>query len=117
MPPHVHDLRHVLDEDRTGLHAGQAGGASPEDVVGDDLTDHHLLTLGPAISPFGQEGRPHLEKMRLEVEDEHLRVELLTARGRRAAVGAAPALGTVVEVKEAFPGELGDPPYSEALRV
>src|SRR5712691_1983283 len=22
MPPHVHDLRHVLDEDRTGLHAG-----------------------------------------------------------------------------------------------
>src|SRR3989304_6361473 len=55
--------------------------------------------------------------MRLEVEDEHLRVELLAARGSRAAVGAAPALGAVVEVKEVFPGELGDPPYAEALRV
>ena len=47
-----YDLRHVLDKDRTGLHAGQAGCASPEDVVGDDLADHHLLALGPAISPF-----------------------------------------------------------------
>ena len=48
---HVDDLRHVLDEDRAGLHAGAAGRAVPEDRVGDRVADHP-----PTRGPLGGRG-------------------------------------------------------------
>ncbi len=42
---HVHYLIHVLDVDRAGLLAGAAGGAVPDDLVGNDLAEHFLAGL------------------------------------------------------------------------
>ncbi|WP_292512182.1 hypothetical protein [Mesorhizobium sp.] len=44
MAPHVDDLGQMLDLDRTGLHAGAAGRAGPERLLGDQAADQRKPT-------------------------------------------------------------------------
>ena len=112
---HVHDLRHVLDEDRAGVHAPAAGGAGPEHVVVDDVADQGLLRRLRARLP--EQRRRLLEEPLPQVQDQPLRVELLAAHVGRAAGGAAAALGAVVGVEEILPGQVGQAADPEGLRV
>ena len=121
---HVGDLRHVLDEDRAGLHAGAAGGARPERLVHDPAADQgHAPRLrlrciacltpssprvasccsGPLRSCLARSQRAGFEEMLLQVEDQLLGRERLVGQPGGAGVLAAPALGAGVGVHEVFP--------------
>ena len=112
---HVHDLRHVLDEDRAGVHAPAAGGAGPQHIVVDDVADQGLLR--GLRSRQAQQHRRFLEEPLPQVQDQPLRVELLAAHVGRAARGTAAALGAVVGVEEILPGHVGQIAGPEGLRV
>src|SRR5206468_267430 len=94
--------------------ACRAGGASPE-LLG--LRFHPVrrwLRLGLGVlEESGSLGK----ELIADVEDDLLRVEWLAGRERRAVVGAAPALGAGVAVKELLPGEVTDRRRAEGLLV
>jgi hypothetical protein len=72
---------------------------------------------GGSIAGHREQVRRALEQMLLEIQDEHLRVELLATHVRRTARGAPPALRAVVEIEEVLPRHLRHRADSEGLRV
>ena len=68
VPPHVDDLRDVLDENRARLHAGPAGRAVPEDGVRDDVADELERGAGGGASATAvrsrRRGRRRAERRR-----------------------------------------------------
>src|SRR5439155_22655151 len=82
---------------------------------------HHRLLARPglarSIPSLAEQPRRAVQEMLLEVEDEHLGIQLLAAHAGGTARGAAPALRAVVEVEQVLPRELGDRTDSEGLGV
>ena len=134
---HVGDLRHVLDEDRAGLHAGPAGGARPERLVHDPpahqgqlssasscrvvcaavAPDRGQLLQRPALVVFGEVDAGRLQEVLLHVQDQLLGRQRLVGQPRGAGVLAAPALGAGVGVHQVLPPEVLDLGRAQRLLV
>ena len=112
---HVDNGVDVLDEDGARLHAGAAGGAGPEDVLGHGV-DHRGLGGRRLLAGGGrEEGGGALLGVEPEVLDELARGEGLAAGVGGALVLAPAAVGAGVEVEDLLPGEVGDLGGAEAF--
>ena len=107
MPPHLHDLRQMLDKGRADLHAGAAGGATPESRFAcaprAPLSYQRNIRFAHRVPPDLFQC-PAVFKQVLLYGVHHLsRVELLPGGGRRADVLASAALGAGKGIEEVLP--------------
>ena len=113
---HVHQLGDVLDEQRALVFAGAAGDAVPDGVERDHVAGHGALVLHLlAPAPGGQEPRPRLRQVALDVlQEAHGRQLLARVVGRAMGLAAA-AADAHVHVHELLPGEVAQVAGAEAL--
>jgi hypothetical protein len=113
MPPHVDDLRDVLDVHGTFLLARAAGAAAPQLCFrdgGQGAVGHRLAEERSAggILPAGQQLRADLAEMVLHVPNQLSRAQRHAAHVSRADVFATAAIRAGVEIQQTLPGELLD---------
>jgi len=108
----IHQLRYMLYKQWAGPHAGVAGGAIPDDVLGDDILDETFTELLALALEYG---RALLFGMLPQLHDDLLRRKRLIGVICRALVLASSALGAGVTVQQIFPGVLLHPRNPELL--
>src|SRR3984893_18880187 len=104
----------MLDQHRAFLLTGAAGHAPPDFVFFYRLADEFLSLLRCATL-FGRRVTDGLEKIFASIDDDHLGIERLARKKRRALLLAAGALGARVQVQQVLPRPLGHGADTEVL--
>ncbi len=125
---HIHDAGHRLNEHRAGADARLAGGAGPQHIVGNHVTNHRHVGNVQVMGAMGglshaalvdlvggrhrlhlprlEQLRPLLQHIILQVKDDCFGVERLAGGVSRTGFLAAATLGAGYVVEQVAPGEL-----------
>ena len=129
VPAQIHDVVHVLDGDRAGLHAGAAGHAVPDRLLGHGAGDQgSQFGLGPsavavaagavatvaAAATGGHDRAAVGEQLVAQAHDHQLGRQDLAGGEGRTGVLAAPAFGAREGVEHLLPGQVSRGAGAEA---